>query len=185
MLLYIPNEKHEHLLFFDTEFDNQRLVQVSIIHYQRIIIEGVATYLLEGSINVYINRDVSEFFINHTGITPEYLSKEGVKQKDAVDVVNKFLWALNNKQTLLISHGVNQDAIILAAAGIKIDYMERYCTHNNAKRILKRDKCLKLIDICDESGYFTDQHDAYTDAKNTVHAFSYLKLVEHLKEIPK
>ena len=185
MLLYIPNEKHEHLLFFDTEFDNQRLVQVSIIHYQRIIIEGVAAYLLEGSINVYIDRNVSEFFINHTGITPEYLKKEGVTQKEAVEIVNKFLWALNNKQTLLISHGVNQDAIILETAGIKINYMEKYCTHNNAKRILQRDKNLKLIDICNDSGYYTDQHDAYMDAKNTVHAFSYLKLFEHLKETPK
>lgn len=185
MLLYIPNEEHEHLLFFDTEFDNQKLVQISIIHYNKIKINNMTTYLLEGSINVYIDTHISEFFINHTGITPEYLTKQGVTQKEAVDVVNKFLWALNNKQTLLISHGVNQDAIILETAGIKINYMQRYCTHNNAKRILNRDKCLKLIDICNESGYYTDQHDAYTDAKNTIHAFSYLKLVEHLKEVPK
>jgi hypothetical protein len=184
MLLYIPNEKHEHLLFFDTEFDNQRLVQVSIIHYQRIMVEGVAAYLLEGSINVYIDRNVSEFFINHTGITPDYLKKEGVSQKQARDEINRFIWALNNKHTLLISHGVHQDTLILEAAGINIHYMERYCTHNNAKRILQRDKHLKLIDICNESGYYTDSHDAYTDAKNTVHAFSYLKVVETIKEIP-
>jgi hypothetical protein len=182
MLLYIPKEEHKDLLFMDTEFDNQELVQVAFVHYKRVIINDIPVYRLEGSVNSYVDRKVSTFFTEHTGITKENLKSFGIKPEEAAAQVNKFLWALNNKETLLIAHGINQDAIILERAGIHVNYMDRYCTHNAAKRILERDKNLKLIDICNEAGYYTDQHDAYTDAKNVLYVFSYLKFVEATKK---
>ena len=53
MLLYIPNEEHNNLIFFDTEFNDRKLIQVSMIAYEAIMVENVRTYILKGSINVF------------------------------------------------------------------------------------------------------------------------------------
>lgn len=180
MLLYIPGEEHTNLVFFDTEFDEQKLVQVAMIHYEKIYVENIPTYLLKGSINIYIKRDVSYFFTNHTGITYQYLEKFGVEENEARFKLNNFVEKLNSRDTLFVSHGIKQDLFLLLEFGVKVGEVDRYCTYENAKRLLNRGINLKLIDVCNDAGYFTDQHDAYTDSKNVVHAFSHLKLVETL-----
>lgn len=182
MLIYIPNEEHENLIFFDTEFDHQKLVQVSMILYQRVVIDNIPLYLLKGSVNIYIKRRVSYFFTNHTGITESFLWNRGVDEDSAREELNKFLEGLNHSKTMLVSHGVKQDAMLLLNADIHIHKMDRYCTYNNAKRILNREDNLKLAALCKEAGFFSKEHDAYEDSINVLHVFSNLRLIEYCKE---
>lgn len=178
MVLFFPKEKHHNLVFLDTEFNNRKLIQVSMIVYEQIEVENVIAYLLKGSINVYIDNEINRFFTNYTGITRQFLEVHSVQEWEAVDLLNEFLKELRTEDTMYIAHGVKQDLDLLIEAGVDIGTAERYCTYNNAKTLLKREKDLRLTDVCNESGYYADQHDAYTDAKSVVHAFSYLKLVE-------
>lgn len=178
MLLYIPNEKHKNLVFFDTEFNDRKLIQISMIIYENFLVENVPVYLLKGSINLYIKNEINYFFTNYTGITRDFLDNNAISEEDAADKINRFLIDHNCKETLFIAHGVKQDMELLESMGVYLDEVERYCTYTAAKRLLGRDKNLRLIDVCNDSGYFAEQHDAYSDAKNVVHAFSYLKLVE-------
>ena len=179
MLLYIPNEEHNHIIFFDTEFNSQKLIQVSLIIYERIIVDSIPSYLLSGSINLYIDNEINQFFTQYTGINQTFLNQNAVSQQEAKESLQRFLAPISNSEkTLLVAHGLKQDRILLEDMGLNIDRMDRYCTYTESKKILNRDKDLRLIDICNESGYFTDQHDAYSDAKNVIHAFSYLKLIE-------
>lgn len=178
MLLYIPNEEHNNLIFFDTEFNDRKLIQVSMIAYEAIQVENVRTYILKGSINVFIDNEINEFFTRYTGISNDFLSNHAVSEKEAREALNSFVTNYDTKDSLFIAHGVKQDMELLNDLGVNISNAERYCTYNAAKRLLNREKNLKLIDVCNESGYFAEQHDAYSDAKNVVHAYSYLKLVE-------
>jgi DNA polymerase III epsilon subunit-like protein len=182
LVLYIPNENHKNLVFFDTEFNNQKLIQVAMIVYEAIEIKGVHAYLLKGSINLYIQNEINYFFTKYTGICADFLDNNGVPEEEARTALNTFVSTFNNKDTLFIAHGVKQDADLLVSMGVNISLADRYCTYNASKTFLNRDKNLRLIDVCNESGYFAEQHDAYSDAKNVVHAFSYLKLVEAITE---
>lgn len=178
MLLYVPNEKHKNLIFFDTEFNDQKLIQIAMIIYEAIELDGIHVYLLKGSINIYVQNSINSFFTRYTGITQDFLYDNAIPEEEARQKISDFIKNLNTKDTLLIAHGLKQDAALLTAMGIDICCMERYCTYNSSKALLNRDKNLKLIDVCNESGYFAEQHDAYSDAKNVVHAFSFLKLIE-------
>lgn len=178
MVLYIPNEEHKHLIFFDTEFNEQKLVQVAMIVYEAIMVNDVPVYLLKGSINLYILNEINHFFTRYTGITEGFLRDYAVLESEAVDLLNDFLKGLNVPSTLFIAHGVKQDMDLIKIMGVQVDKAETYCTYNHSRVLLKREKSLRLIDVVNESGYFAEEHDAYSDAKNVVHAFSYLKLVE-------
>jgi DNA polymerase III epsilon subunit-like protein len=178
MVLYIPNEGHQNIIFFDTEFNDRKLIQVAMIIYEAININGIEAYVLKGSINVYITNEINYFFTRYTGITAGFLDSCSISELEATTLINEFLKDLNNSSTLLVAHGIKQDIDLLTTMGVKLDKVEQYCTYNHSKTLLNRDKNLKLIDVCNESGYFADEHDAYSDAKNVVHAYSYLKLVE-------
>ena len=179
MLLYLPNETHKHVIFFDTEFEDQKLVQVAMILYESVRVNEVDAYLLKGSINLYIKREVNNFFVAYTNITNHFLEENGIEEEEVKNKLNSFLCGLNNNTTLFVAHGIKQDMTLLLDFGINIDKVDRYCTYNNSKALLKRDSKLKLDEICNESGYFLDScHDAYSDAKNVVHAFSFLRLIE-------
>lgn len=181
MLLYFPNEQHKHIVFFDTEFDNRKVAQVALILYEAVDVEETKVYLLKGSLNIYISQEVSIFFTNYTGITQSFLDIYGVSEEKAATLLNNFLEDLDIKETLFVAHGIKQDMDLLLMLGVNVEHVERYCTYNAAKRLLGRETNLTLLDVCNESGYYADQHDAYTDAKNVVHAFSFLKLVEATK----
>jgi hypothetical protein len=178
MVLFFPKETHQSLVFLDTEFNDRKLIQVAMITYERMIIDTIPVYVLKGSVNIYINNEINYFFTRYTGINYDFLQQHGIPETDAAEVLNGFLDGLRDENTLYIAHGIKQDLELLQNMGIDLGTSERYCTYNNSKTLLGRDKNLKLIDVCNESGYYSDQHDAYTDAKNVVHAFSYLKLVE-------
>lgn len=178
MLLYIPEEKHQSLIFLDTEFNDKKLIQVAMIAYEKIEVKGVTAYLLKGSINLYVDNEINYFFTRYTNISQDFLDDHAIPQTEAAELLNEFLKDYKTSDSLYIAHGVKQDLDLIKAMGVDLGSAERYCTYSNSKTLLKRDKELRLIDVCNESGYFADQHDAYTDAKNVVHAFSYLKLVE-------
>lgn len=180
MLLYIPNEEHKNLIFFDTEFNDKKLIQVSMIAYELLLIDNVKVYILKGSINLFIDNLINDFFTRYTGITNNFLSEHAISEEDARKALNNFVLNYDTPDSLFIAHGVKQDIDLLKDLGVNISHAERYCTYDAAKRLLNRDKNLKLVDVCNESGYFAEQHDAYSDAKNVVHAYSYLKLVEAL-----
>jgi DNA polymerase III epsilon subunit-like protein len=178
LLLYIPNESHKNLVFFDTEFNDRKLIQIAMIIYESFTIKGVQTYLLKGSINLYVGNIINSFFTRYTGITEDFLYRNAVSEDEARIALNNFLKGMDNKDTIFIAHGVKQDMELLFSLGVNITQADTFCTYNASKNLLNRDKNLRLIDVCNESGYFAEQHDAYSDAKNVVHAFSYLKLVE-------
>ena len=178
MLLYIPNESHRNLVFLDTEFNDKKLIQVSMIIYENYMVQNVSCYLLKGSLNLYINNEINFFFTRYTGINQDFLDANGIPQEDAVEIIQEFIKDSILADSLFIAHGIKQDMTLMESIGINFGSAERYCTYNNSKRLLNREKNLRLIDVCNESGYFAEQHDAYSDAKNVVHAFSYLKLVE-------
>lgn len=181
MVLFFPKETHQSLVFLDTEFNDRKLIQVAMIVYEKAILENTPVYILKGSVNVYIDNEINHFFTRYTGITYDFLQQHAIPELDAAEVLNGFLDGLRDENTLYIAHGIKQDLDLLEIMGVDLGTAERYCTYNNSKALLGRDKNLKLIDVCNESGYYSDQHDAYTDAKNVVHAFSYLKLVEATK----
>lgn len=178
MVLYIPNEKHKNLIFFDTEFNERKLIQVAMIIYESMVVDGVQVYVLKGSVNIYIDNEINDFFTRYTGITRDFLAIHALPIEEALDVLSCFVKDYDNKDSVFIAHGVKQDADLLKEFGVAISNADYFCTYNAAKNLLNREKNLRLIDICNESGYFAEQHDAYSDAKNVVHAFSYLKLVE-------
>jgi DNA polymerase III epsilon subunit-like protein len=60
-------------------------------------------------------------------------------------------------------------------SGLDINEAPHICTYNLAKRILKRDKRVKLSDVLNEAGFCSVlEHNAYTDALETIYALSFL-----------
>lgn len=179
MNIYVSNEKSHELVFIDTEFDEQRLVQVAMIYYTKVKDCGdVTLYTIKGSCNIYIHNKISYFFTNYTGITPNFLEKYGVEEEEAIKLLNKFVSEFC-ECTLLIAHGAKQDLMLLRNLGIALKNHNVYCTYNQGKRILKRDNKMKLTDLCLESGnYITSCHDAFIDCKNLINVFQYLKELE-------
>jgi len=87
---------------------------------------------------------------------------------------------------MIISHGLKNDRLVLKDNGInfnsyedtdgKMKPVDGYCTFNNAKRILERDKKLKLEDLAEEAGYYLScAHNAYHDMWATVAVFTFLR----------
>ena len=130
--------------------------------------------------------------MEYTGITPTFLQQNGVPLKDLQLLVTEdFLKGVDLKDLEVISHGLRNDRLILTENGInlsnytdkegKIHPIDGYCTYNNAKRILKRNKDLKESDLAIDSGYYLSEstaHNAFFDVQAEVSVFTYLKKIE-------
>ena len=148
MVIKCYNEKHLWLLFIDTEFDQQQLVQFSGALFKRIDDD---TYQLAATINQYITTSVSMYFQDYTKITQDFLVANGIPLESLKDLIfGEVLKNVDMKDVMIISHGLKNDRLVLKDNGInfnsyedidgKIKPVDGYCTFNNAKRVLERDK---------------------------------------------
>lgn len=191
MIIHCYNEHHPYLLFIDLEFDNRDLIQFAGLLFKEIDDE---VYQIYRSINQYRNPEerVCYPFVEYTGITPTFLQQNGVPLKDLQLLVTEdFLKGVDLKDLEVISHGLRNDRLILTENGInlsnytdkegKVHPIDGYCTYNNAKRILKRNKDLKESDLAIDSGYYLSEstaHNAFFDVQAEVSVFTYLKKIE-------
>lgn len=185
MIIYIPNEEHENLLFVDTEFSGptREVVQAALINFRKLK-EKENLYFLSGSLNLYKDVKVTTGFENYTNIKQGFLGNHGVDPKDFVDIVNNFIesYNLNTCDTLIISHGQHQDVELLLDEGCHLIFVDKYDTFEQAKAVLEISSGLSLEALALSAGYFTaSNHDAYQDAFTLIPIFSHLKIVEKLK----
>lgn len=188
MVIKCYNEKHTYLLFLDLEFNNQELIQFSGLLFKWI---DTDTYQLDRSYTVYIAKKVCYPFAEYTAITNNFLQENGVPLEDArAGIMEDFLNNVPLDETLMISHGLKNDRIVLDRAGIRINTygennapVDGYCTFTNARRILKRKNQLTLGDLAEECGYYLhNAHNAYNDVWAEVAVFTYLKKKEVERE---
>ncbi len=169
---YFINTNEKHLIFLDTEFDQDNLVQLSFIILDRV---SENRYALSSSFNIYIKQNLSGFFCSHHIIGQVALNEEGIDIDLAEDL---FLEAISNydfKECLFIGHGIKQDISIIEDS-FYIDFTgcNFYCTYEHAKTLEL--PCLKLRDLAIMNGYYPSlEHCAFDDCKTTIAAFAYLK----------
>mgnify|MGYP003292628072 CR=1 FL=1 len=176
-MYYFPNENHEYILFLDTEFDGNVLIQFCGLLFRKVKDEH---YVIYRSMNSYINYAVSYQFQKHTGISRNFLENNGVRLFDVQQqIVEDLLVDVSPADLLIVGHAIQNDFRILMLNNIDIECDEVYCTYENAKRILKRNKELKLEDLCLECGiYPANEHNAYFDTWFTVGVYDFLKNME-------
>lgn len=188
MIIKCYNENHPYLVFIDLEFNNKDLVQFAGLLFKRIENE---TYQLMRSCNQYVSTKVCFPFMEYTNITNGFLSENGVSLQDLKHIVfNDFLAEINLKDIMIISHGLKNDRLVLVQNGINLTLtddkkvpIDGYCTFNNAKRILNREKYVSAIDLAAECGYYLHHaHNAFNDVWAEVAIFTYLKKVEAQEE---
>ena len=182
MVIFIPNANSKKLVFLDTEFmEGQELVQAAFIILERIDDED--HYFLTTSLNIFVNTQVSPAFEAFTGIKGGFLGNEGLTKAAAQDVINNFIEdnEINDGDSLVIGHGLNQDLVVLDNFGCRIDAQGYYDTLAGAKEILKRDKRLKLSDLLLDAGLVQNSsaHDAYQDTRNLIPVYAHLQWVKY------
>lgn len=184
MIIKCYNENHPYLIFIDLEFNNKTLVQFAGLLFKRI---DTDTYQLMRSCNQYITTKVCFPFIEYTNITNGFLQENGVSPQDLRSIVfNDFLADVSLKDVMVISHGLKNDRLVLIHNGINLTLIDDhkcpidgYCTFNNAKRILNREKKVSASDLAAECGYYLHHaHNAYNDVWAEVAIFTYLKKME-------
>ena len=194
MIIKCYNEKHPWLLFLDIEFDQLQLVQFSGALFKRIDDD---TYQLASTITQYITASVSVYFQDYTKITQDFLATNGIPLDSLKDLIfGEVLKDIDMKDILIVSHGLKNDRLVLKENDINFNYyldtdgktkpVDGYCTFNNAKRILNRDKKLKLEDIAEEAGYYLScAHNAYHDMWATISIFTFLKKIDYERKMLK
>lgn len=194
MIIKCYNEKHPWLLFLDIEFDQLQLVQFSGALFKRI---DEDTYQLASTITQYVTASVSVYFQDYTRITQDFLAANGIPLDSLKDLIfGEVLKDINMGDLMIISHGLKNDRLVLKENNINFNYynspdgkirpVDGYCTFNNAKRILNREKRLKLEDLAEEAGYYLScAHNAYNDMWATVAVFTFLKKMDYERKMLK
>lgn len=186
MIIKCYEEKHNWILFIDIEFEQQVLVQFAGALFKRIDDD---TYQLAASINQYVAASVGTYFQEYTNLTQDFISSNGIKIESLRDLISgELLKSADIDDLLVVSHGLKNDRLVLRANGINLSTYEKngivkpiagYCTYNNAKRVLAREKRLKLEDVAEDAGYYLNQaHNAFNDLWATVSVFTFLKKIE-------
>lgn len=170
------NVSNEYILFLDTEFDQQELIQFSGLLFRRISEGNYAPYR---SLNVYIQKPVTLVFTRYTGLSTNFLEHNGVTLTDAKWQLEECLLKNVGHDIMLVGHGLHSDLTVLQHNGINIIHAAEFCTFEKAKHILNRLTQLSLEDLAKEASiYPAMEHNAYLDAWLTVGVFNYLKDVE-------
>lgn len=170
------NVSNEYILFLDTEFDQQELIQFCGILFRHV---EDGNYVPYRSLNVYIQKPVTAIFTRYTGITSNFLEHNGVTLDDAQWQINDCLLKDIGKDIMLVSHGLHSDLSVLERNNISLPHAAEFCTFEKSKHILERLTRLSLEDLAKEAGiYPAIEHNAYLDAWLTVGVFSYLKDIE-------
>lgn len=179
MLFYIK-DNHEHILVFDIEFDNFKLVQFAGVLLKRL---EKNVYIKEKQLNIYVRTEVSYMFSSYTGISQKFLDESGTDILSVKAVIEEeLLQNVDKKSLLLCSHGITNDLIVLNRNGIDIrgeKDAELYCTFTKSKKIFKKERGFGLESMAMEACYYQiDAHNALDDALATLSLLSYLKWME-------
>ena len=180
MRLQIKKTRQKNIIIFDIEYDQSSLVQLAFLILTK---KEPTIFELTKSFNVYVktNQPLNNFFKRYTNITDDFLCDNGVDLAVAEALVNEVMLDIDINDTLIVSHGVQNDLDLLLQN--KIDFKkikEHYCTYNSAKKILQRNNRLSLQDVAAEGGYYMfDAHNAYADVWGTLYAFCYLNEIEN------
>lgn len=174
-MFHFNNENHAYILFLDTEFDHQELVQFAGVLFRRTGPESYAPYR---SLNVYIQTPVTAAFTRYTHISTDFLTSNGVTLEDAKWQIDEYLLP-NVTDLLVVSHGLHSDLAVLRANGINLKYGAEYCTFEHAKVVLDRRTQLSLDDLAREAViYPAHEHNAFMDVWLTIGVYNYLKDME-------
>ena len=179
MRIKLNNIKQDNIILFDIEYDQNSLVQIAFLILCKI---EPNIFELTKSFNVYIKQShyLNNFFTRYTNITHRYLCDNGVDFPVAKAMVNEVVLNLDLNNTLIVSHGIKNDLKVLKENDIDLYKINnRYCTYDNAKKLLKRTKSLTLKDVAAEGCYYMfNEHNAYADVWGTLYAFSHLNKLE-------
>lgn len=176
MQIFFNNETHNHLLFIDSEWDGEILIQFSGILFEK---RKNNLYELISSFNFYVKEaNISHFFTNFTGITPNFLNKFGLEYEDL-----KLFWkefTINYPDLFIIGHNIESDKYILWKNGIDLNKFETFCTYTHYKDLFPNERNYNVKDIAEKEGWFLiSPHDSYCDAWALVPIFSCIKELEH------
>lgn len=193
MIIKCYNEKHPWLLFLDIEFDHLKLVQFSGALFKRIDDD---TYQLATTITQYVTTSIGTYFEDYTNISQDFIAVNGIPLDSLKDLIfGEVLKDVKMSDLMVISHGLKNDRLVLKENGINFNFytdekdgkmkpIDGYCTFNNAKRILNRDKKLKLEDLSEEAGYYlSGAHNAYHDMWATITVFTFLKKLDYERKM--
>lgn len=188
MIVLFKNIKQNSVMIFDAEYNQGDLIQFSGILFRKIEKD---IFQIEKSLTIYVKLEsgyINPFIREYTGITDEYLQKNGVKLRDAQKAIYDLI-DVGEEELLVVSHGIYNDRQTLLNNGIDL-YVDKnfrdiqgLCTYNASKRLLERETNLSLSDIAAEAGtYLTGCHNAFQDAWATISIFCLLcKLEEERK----
>lgn len=188
MIVVFKGIKNNHVLVFDAEYNEGNLIQFSGILFRKIEKD---IFQIEKSLNTYVQLEegeINRFIRDFTGITDIFLKSFGVKLEEARQMIDELI-ATEDDDLLVVSHGIYNDRQTLLNNGIDLyinknnKEIQGICTYNAAKRLLKRDKKLTLLDVAAEAGVFlSNTHNAFDDTWATISVFCLLtKLEEEAK----
>jgi hypothetical protein len=169
-MIFFRNEQHEYVLIFDLEFDQTSLVQFAGLLFKNL---GNGVYAIYRTLNTYVSCSPSYPFKSYTHLNEEFLAENGVRKEDVVQQIEDVLLKdIPLDKLLVVSHGIQSDKEILIKNCINLQYdpktirpIDSFCTFVNARRILKRQNNLKLVDVAREAGWYMDrEHNAFNDA---------------------
>lgn len=172
MQVVFKNEEHNHLLFIDSEWDGEILIQFSGVLFEK---REKSLYELVSSFNLYVKEPIiSHFFTDFTGITPYFLNKFGLEYENLKLFWKEFI--TNYPDLFIIGHNINSDKKVLWKNGIDISGFETFCTYQNYKKIFPNEKKYDIDSIAQKEGWFLlSPHDSYFDAWALVPIFSCIK----------
>jgi len=178
MFVYIPSKVESKIIIIDTEYSEQNIIQFSALLLEKTNFND-EIYQLVSSANVYIKpeKPISYWTTQYTGLTTKFLNENGLSKEEFHDFLRKFLLTVDN-DTVIVAHGVRNDLKVLQNVGIDFQCKVE-CTLEMSRKILKREKNLKLVDIAEASGMILNfAHNSYSDALATLSVYSFLKTLE-------
>ena len=174
MIVYFKGLETPYLAAIDIEHDQGHMIQFAGILMKQV---GEELYQVAKSTNFYVKRHhLNDFTTRYTHISVQFNEDCGITLDEACKkFYDEFIGEIPMEEITFVSHGIKQDSIVLKESGINIDNSPHICTYNIAKNVLKRDKKVKLSDVIYEAGFCSVlEHNAYTDALETIYALSFL-----------
>jgi DNA polymerase III epsilon subunit-like protein len=180
MLMYFKNIKQPYVLVADIEYDINSVLQCAGLIF-KLVDEKNYIYQLAVNFNWYIKvPSVDKYATKYTGLTAEFLNENGISKEEFITTFKQLISNYNPSDMLFVSHGSNNDRLVMKKFGIDVLPLHSYCTYKNARRILNREKTLTLANVAEEAGFkLFDEHDAHSDALATAAIFSFLQKIEN------
>lgn len=181
MQIKLNNLNQQNIIIFDIEYDQTTLVQIALLILKQT---EPNIYELQNSLNLYIQSGqyLNGFFTQYTNINQKFLNDNGTTIAEVCATINELMYDFDLDKTLIVSHGVENDLNILSKIR-RLDLNKiphKYCTYQNARKLLHRDNHLTLKDVAAEGCYYMfNEHNAYADVWGTLHAFAYLNNLEN------